>query len=256
MSGLLVVMRITLRPALAISAVIALAVPLAVTSPAQANTYRPVGERTLANSSLSAKDIPRWMRHGNDPQPDQTFLRGRNAAAPDLCLDDNGDDVTGKRPRQSMESMSTTRVNLDDFQFTEINSNIYQYRTRAAAERAWAHLNTVAQTCAGNIEIDISEDGTDAQIEVNTEVGHLPNLFGTPGLELSTDVTVAIEASDLDLGIIGDQYANYYLAGTSIVRMEFANINGQSRGVGRVVQGFVQSMAIVVAQRVERRSSR
>ncbi len=249
-------MRITLRPALAVSAAIALAVPLVAASPANADTYRPVGERTLANSSLSAKDIPRWMRHGNDPQPEQTFLRGRNAAAPDLCLDENGDDVTGKRPRQSMQSMSTTRVNLDDFQFTEINSNIYQYRTRAAAERAWAHLNRVAQTCAGDIEVDISEEDVDAQVAVNTQVDHLPNLFGTPGLEILTDVTVAIEAPDLDLGIIGDQYANYYLAGTSIVRVEFANINGQSRGVGRVVQGFVQSMSMVVAQRVERRSSR
>ena len=197
-------MRSLLRPALAVSAAVALTVPLVVASPAQANTYRPVGERTLANSSLSATDIPRWMRHGNDPQPDQTFLRGRNAVAPDLCLDENGDDVVGKRPRQSMQSMSTTRANIDDFQFTEINSNIYQYRTRAAAERAWAHLKTVAATCAGNIEIDISEEGTEAQVAVNTQVGDLPNLFGTPGLEIATDVTVAIEAQDFDLGILGD----------------------------------------------------
>lgn len=249
-------MRLTLRPALAVSAAIALAVPLVAANPANAANYRPVGERTLVNSSLKASDIPRWMRHGNDPQPEQTFLRGRNAVAPDLCLDENGDDVTGKRPRQSMQSMSTTRANIDDFQFTEINSNIYQYRTRAAAERAWRHLNTVAQGCAGNIEIDVSEDGTEAQVAVSTEVEHLPNLFGTPGLEVFNDVSVEIEASDFDLGIIGDQYANYYLAGTSIVRVEFANINGQSRGIGRVVRGFVQSMAIVVAQRVERRSSR
>ena len=249
-------MRSSLRPVLAVSAAVALAVPLVITSPAQATTYRPVGEATLANSSLSATDIPRWMRHGNDPQPDRTFLRGRNAASPDLCLDENGDDVVGRQPRQSMQSMSTTRVNIDDFQFTEINSNIYQYRTRAAAERAWAHLNALAATCAGNIEVDISEDGTEAQVAVNTQVAPLKRLFGTPGLELATDVTVNFEAQDFDLGIIGDQYANYYLAGTSIIRVEFANINGDFRGIGRVSRGFVETMAIVVAQRVERRSSR
>lgn len=250
-------MRLAVRPALAVSAALALAVPLVVASPAQATTYQPVGERTLANSSLSAKDIPRWMRHGNDPRPERTFRRGAAAASPDLCLDEKGNDVRGRQPRQSMQSMSTTRVNLDEFQFTEINSNIYQYRTRAAAVRAWNHLNALARgTCAGHIDVEAEVDGTTARAAVNTEVAELPRLFGTPGLELFIDVTVEVGARDLEILIRGDQYANYYLAGTSIIRVEFANVNGQSDGVGRVVRNYVKSMAMVVAQRVERRSSR
>jgi hypothetical protein len=38
--------------------------------------------------------------------------------------------------------------------------------------------------------------------------------------------------------------------------VEFASINGDFRGVGRVSRGFVDTMSIVIAQRVERRSLR
>jgi hypothetical protein len=82
----------------------------------------------------------------------------------------------------------------------------------------------------------------------------VPTLFGTSGLEISTDVSAGIE--DFDLAIKGDVYAHYDLAGSSVVRVQFTNVNGDSRGVGRVSEGFVQTMAIVLAQRVERRSSR
>ncbi len=110
-----------------------------------------------ANSSLDAGG----HRHagcatGTIPEPDQHVPEGAaDAVAPDLCLDENGDDVDRQAAASVDGSMSTTRANLDDFQFTEINSDIYQYRhagsRRAGVERA----EDRAQTCAGNIEIDI-----------------------------------------------------------------------------------------------------
>ena len=94
------------------------------------------------------------------------------------------------------------------------------------------------------------------RVEVNTRVGALRNVFGTPGLEVVIDYTADIRFGDINWLMIADQHANYYLAGTSIVRVTYANVMGQSLGVGRVTQGFVQTMAIVLAQRVESRSSR
>ncbi len=249
-------MRPFLRPVLAVCATLALAVPLAVTSPAQAATYKPLGERALGNSSLGVADVPRWMLRGSTPELDRTFLKKDAAPAPDLCLDANGDGIDGPQPRQYMGSMVNTRANVDDFQFIEINSDIYQYKSRGAAVRAWSELQAGVAQCAGYIEADVEEEGTSVRVAITTEVSTTPTLFGTPGIALFQDVDLAVNAADLEIAIIGDQYSHYYLAGTSIIRVEFANINGDFRGIGRVSRGFVQTMAIVVAQRVERRSTR
>jgi len=244
------------RPVLASTAALALAVPLAVASPAQAASYRALGQEALANSSLGAADVPRWMARGTTPEVERTFLKGDAALRPDLCLDANGDAIEGKQPKKYMGSMVNTRVNLDDFQFIELNSNIYQYKTRAAAERAWSKLQVGAAQCAGSIEVDVEEEGASVRAAITTEVHTTQALFGTPGLSLFQDVSLDVNAADLEIALIGDQYSNYYLAGMSIIRVEIANINGDFRGIGRVSRGFVDSMAIVVAQRVQQRTTR
>lgn len=249
-------MRSLLRPAVAVCAVLALAVPLAVVSPAQAAGHQPLNQRALANSSLGAADVPRWMMRGGTPEVDRTFLKKDAAPAPDLCLDADGEEIRGPKPRQYMGSMVNTRVNLDDFQFIEINSDIYQYKSRAAAVQAWSELQAGVARCVGYIDVDVEEEGMRVRVAVTTEISSTQALFGTPGIALFQDVDLSLDGTDLEIAIIGDQYATYYLAGTSIIRVEFANINGDFRGIGRVSQGFVQTMAIVVAQRVERRSTR
>jgi hypothetical protein len=135
-----------------------------------------------------------------------------------------------------------------------IESSIFQHRSREAAERAWAFLNAQAQTCRSFVVEQVDPFGGRIFQEVDTRARILPPLFGTAGLEIFTDVSAGVE--DFDLVIMADVYAHYYLAGTSVVRIQFTNVNGDSRGVGRVSEGFVQTMAIVVAQRVESRSSR
>jgi hypothetical protein len=245
----------TLRPVLAVSAAIALAVPVVIAGPAQAGAYRPVGERTLANSSMSAADIPRWMRHGSTPRVERVFNEGRKAARPDLCPQEDGVYVVGMRPQQSMASTAITREDEASGRGTLIESVIFQYRTRSDAERAWADLNARARTCPSYVQEESSDMGR-GRVEVNTRVGTLRNVFGTPGLEVVTDYTSDITFFDVNWLMMADQHANYYLAGTSIVGVRYANVMGQSLGVGRVTQGFVQTMAIVLAQRVESRSSR
>jgi hypothetical protein len=244
-----------LRPLLAISVLVSLAAPLIVAGPAQAGAYRPLSERTLANSALSAADIPRWMRHGSAPRDERFFAEGRKAFRPDLCPQEDGDYVVGVRPRQSMVSTAITREDEASGRGTMIESAIFQYRTRSDAERAWADLNARARTCPSFVQEGTSDIGG-GRVEVNTRVGALRNVFGTPGLEVVIDYTADIRFGDINWLMIADQHANYYLAGTSIVRVTYANLMGQSLGVGRVTQGFVQTMAIVVAQRVESRSSR
>jgi hypothetical protein len=237
----------------------ALAVPVVIASPAQAGAYRPVGERTLANSSMSAADIPRWMRHGGAPRVERVFNEGRKAARPDLCPQEIGDYVVGMRPQQSMASTAITREDEASGRGTAIESVIFQYRTRSDAERAWADLNARARTCPSYVQEEAS-DFSRGRVEVNTRVGTLRSVFGTPGLEVVTDYTadITFEVNDVDVNwlLVADQHANYYLAGTSIVGVRYANVMGQSFGVGRVTQGFVQTMAIVLAQRVESRSAR
>ena len=249
-------MRATLRPVLAVSVALAAALPLAIAGPAQAAAYRPLDERALGNSSLSAADVPRWMSRGNEPQMLSEFKQGRQAVRPDLCPSDvvNNPNVLGRRPQQSMQSVAFTRGGPDALKGTYIESSIFQYRTRADAESAWMFLNQQARTCRSFVAEDEDPFGGRVYQEVRTRVETLPTLFGAAGLEISTDVNAGVEA--VGMSVKGDVYAHYYLAGTSVVRLLFTNVNGDSRGIGRVSEGFVQTMAIVLAQRVERRSSR
>ena len=249
-------MTLTWRPALAVSAALAVALPLAITGPVQAGAYRPLDERALANSSLSAADVPRWMRRGTEPQMLSEFKKGRRAARPDLCPSDvaASPNVLGRRAHQSMQSVAFTRGGPDAVRATLIESSIFQYRSREDAESAWAFLNAQAQTCQDFVVEDVDPFGGRVYQEVDTRVRALPSLFGASGLEIFTDLSAGVE--DFDLVIRGDIYAHYYLAGASVVRIQFTNVNGDSRGVGRVSEGFVRTMAIVLAQRVETRSSR
>jgi hypothetical protein len=228
-----------------------------VAVPAQANTtYRTLPERTLANSSMTASDVPRWMTRGVSAVAEQSFVKGAKAPRPDLCLDAEGNGIEGKQPRQYMESKVTLRQNLDAFSFTEVNSNIYQYRNRAAAVRAWANLQAAVQRCAGEIDVDVETDDATVIATIITKVLRTQNLFGTPGIALIQDIELDVEAADLEIGIKGDQYGSYRLAGAAIVRVEYAKVNGPMSGfIGRVNRKFVDTMATVIAQRVERRST-
>jgi len=90
---------------------------------------------------------------------------------------------------------------------------------------------------------------------VKTEVNRTQPLFGTSGLTLFYDFDVSVDFFDAEFSMVGDSYVGYYLAGTSIVGVAFLSGEG-SRGIGRVTRGFVDTMSIVIAQRLERRSLR
>jgi hypothetical protein len=248
--------RSRFRTAVIAGAALALTIPLAMVSPAQSATYSPLSQRGLANSSLGAADVPRWMARGVTPVANRTFLKGSDAPAPDICIAADGEDIDGKQPRKFMGSMVNTRESVDDFQFVEVNSDIYQYKSRAAAERAWAKLQMGVAQCAGRIEVDVEEEDASVRAVITTEVNQTERLFGTPGFTLFQDVDLGVNAADLEIIIIGDQYSSYYLAGTAVIRVEVANINGDFRGLGRVTRGFVDTMAIRIAQRVQQRSLR
>lgn len=237
-----------MRPVLALAACAALTVPLAV-QPAQAAQYSRLSERTLAHSSLGAGDVPRWMSRGTTPDPKQSFREGSIAGSPALCLDTNGEAVEGRQARESMASVVATRMN------SELGSAIYQYRTREAAVRAWNDLNARAGQCQGRVDVDVAGEGISTRMVINSQVNQTRALFGTPGLTLFLDFDIVTNAFDSEFAFVGDSYVSYYLAGTSIVGVSFTSTEG-TRGVGRVTRGFVDTMSIVIAQRVERRSLR
>lgn len=237
------------RPVLAVAASLAITLSMVLAHPAQAAAYDPLSERSLANSSLSAGDVPRWISRGVRPEPQQTFRKGSTAGAPALCLDGNGESLEGRQARQSMDSVVVLRTN------TEVGSYVYQYRTREAAERAWSDLNSRAARCQGRVEVDLSDEGISTRMVVNTQVSQTAPLFGSAGLTLFLDFDIVTKAFDTKFAFVGDSYVTYYLAGTSIVGVAFTSSEG-TRGVGRVTRGFVDTMSIVIAQRVERRSLR
>ncbi len=248
-----------MRKSAAAIASVALLAPLALVTSAEAGSYQTLNERRLTGSSLGIGDVPRWMQRREQPSMEREY----NAAptkGPDVCLDADGNDVTGPVPAQSMSSTVTTRQNLDDFSFYEINSNIYQYATRSKAEKAWAQIQDTIWGCNGTITVAV-EDELDGQpvtvdVMVNTEVSEAQRLFGTPGYALFFNVDLSVYASDLEIDLIGDQYAVYRLAGTSIIRVEYAKINASSPlTIGRNSRLFVNAMANVVAQRVEKRAT-
>ncbi len=237
-----------MRPVLALAACVALTVPLVV-QPAHAAQYSRLSERTLAQSSLGAGDVPRWISRGTTPELKQSFRKGSTAESPGLCLDRNGESLEGRQARQSMVSTVALRRN------TEVMSFIYQYRTREAAVRAWNNLNALAQLCEGRIEVDLSGEGISTRMVFNTTVSQTRPLYGTAGLTLFLDFDIVTSAFDTEFAFVGDSYVSYYLAGKSIVGVAFTSSEG-TRGVGRVTRGFVDTMSIVIAQRVERRSLR
>jgi hypothetical protein len=241
-------MAFLMRPALTLAACIALTVPLVV-QPAQAAQYSRLSERALAHSSLGAGDVPQWMSRGTKPELRQYFDKGSTAGSPALCLDRSGEDLEGRQARQSMVSTVALRMN------TEVGSYIYQYGTREAAVRAWNNLNALAPLCEGRIEVDLSGEGISTRMVFNTTVTQTRPLYGTAGLTLFLDFDVVTKAFDTEFAFVGDSYVSYYLAGTSIVGVAFTSSEG-TRGVGRITRGFVDTMSIVVAQRVERRSLR
>lgn len=238
-----------MRPLLALTASVALTVPVVVAQPAQAAKYSPLSERGLTASSLGAGDVPRWMSRGTRPEARQTFLKGSLAGAPALCVDPSGEAVQGRQARQELASVVATRTSK------EIGSYIYQYRTREAAVRAWSQLNSLAVQCEGRVEVDVAGDGIATRMVINTQVNQTRALFGTSGLTLFLDYDVVVDAFDTEFAFVGDSYVSYYLAGTSIVGVAFSSGEG-SRGVGRITREFVDTMSIVIAQRVERRSLR
>ena len=251
-------MKSTLRPFLAVSAAIALSMTVVIAGPAQAGAYRPVSERTLANSSMTAADVPRWMHRAGAPRVEQFFSNGRDASAPRLCQGGETVDfrfIEGRVSRELMLSRATLREPGRQRAATELTSFIYQYRSREHAVRAWAFLIEQASTCPSFVSDEAVGSGR-VQSTVDTQVRSLPRLFGTAGLEIWSDVSFKVSDPTGKLELRGDAFSHYYLAGTSIVQVRHENVDGDSRGVGRVTRGFVESMAIVVAQRVERRSSR
>lgn len=238
-----------LRPVLAVAASVAITLPMALAQPAQAAVYVPLNDLRLAASSLAAGDVPQWMSRGTTPVARQVLRKGREADSPGLCLDRSGEPLEGKQARQSMYSSVDLRMN------TDVGSYIYQYSSRDAAVRAWNNLNSLAAQCEGRIEVDLSDEGISTRMVVNTTVSQTRPLYGTAGLTLFLDFDLVVKAFDTKFAFVGDSYVSYYLAGTSIVGVAFASSEG-TRGVGRITRGYVDTMSIVVAQRVERRSLR
>jgi hypothetical protein len=208
---------------------------------------------------MTAADIPRWMRHDGVPLVAQFLSKGRDSDGPLLWPGGETADgrfIDGTDARELMLAQATLGE-AGPYQRTEtkLSSYIYQYRRREQAVRAWTFLNEQATTCPSFVKDEGSDFGR-AWSAVDTHVSALPSVFGAAGLDNWTDVSCEYSDAAFQLELLGDTHFHYSLAGTSIVQVKHYTADGDSRRIGRATRGFVQTMAIVVAQRVERRSSR
>ncbi|MCH9816347.1 MAG: hypothetical protein K0U64_07830 [Actinomycetia bacterium] len=234
------------------AAVIGLTAGLALAgAPANASHHLdPLSKQEMKKAGLRVSDVPDSF--GSDLKRDFTYTKGKKAAKPDLCLKGNGDTRYGKKPWRAAENLVGLAEDLDNFTFTETNSNLYQYRNSKKALRAFRDLRKKANKCVGTEKAKFNADGVKGKIDISAKkkkAARIGDVNGF-GLELDLSLSIDIEKAGLDLSLIADQYAIYHLSGATIVRVEYADVSGEDlNAVTKTVKKYVKATARAVTYR-------
>lgn len=230
----------------------------AFVSPASAGDTRALTKPEMMASLMKTADVPKNVRSAKTrstlrttPTRTAKYLSGADTVGPDLCFDKNGKQLNGRRPATeataeiTLESGGLNGVNMST------NNEIYNYGTPAKAQSAWRNLLKKARQCNGTVTKDMSEEGTSADVVVKTRFARTPALLGARGFTITADVSVQI-AGEVDISVLGDQYAAYRVVGPAIERVEFAaiSLDGSKVGINKERRAFTRSETDKVAQRV------
>ena len=214
---------------------------------------KPLDEAQMRAVSLKISDIPSdLLIKGQTPARVIDYVAGKRAPAPDLCITKKGDTVYGKKPRQWMESNITLKEDLGNFSFVATNSDIYQYANAKRALKAYDELRTMAMECSQTTRAKVKDDGAKVKVKVKGKFKNAASIGGVRGFALSFDLNLGVDVPDkIDLALLADQYSVYHLSGTSIVRVEYAQVDGDKvKKIGKPKRQYTKSASRTVTYRV------
>jgi len=210
----------------------------------------------MQRASLQLSDIPNSF--SKNPSRTTDYDKGAGAFPFEICVDSKGDKVFGKRPAQEMNSTVSLVEKLDPagdpIKQRVASSDIYGYTSPKAAKKAWKKLNKATKRCAKNINEPFDLPGVTLSAVVKQKVKSLKTSNGAPGFSVKQRVAIDIgtgAASDIKIYLGG--YTNYRYVGTTIQRVQFANLSTKSRAKSKIKTkwaAFTRSESITIANRV------
>ncbi len=233
---------------------------IGVAAPATAGDVGlPLTKAQMLSASLQLSDVP--SSFSDDPSWETAYGKGSKTFRFEMCVDKDGEKVFGARPAQQMNSTVTLVEKFDDdgepVKQRVVSSDIYGYKSASAAKKAWKKLNQATKRCAKKINepFDIGDDFELLAI-VKQKTKPLNTYNGAPGFAVKQDVAIEIaEGTPDELNIYLGGYTNYRQVGTTIQRVQFANLNTKAKSKSKIKKkwaSFTRSESKTIAGRVAR----
>ncbi|NQU37100.1 MAG: hypothetical protein HQ526_05815, partial [Actinobacteria bacterium] len=195
-----------------------------------------------------------------NPSRSLDYAKGANTFRFEMCVDANGDKVFGKKPAQEMNSTVSLLEELDGdgepIKQRVVSSDIYGYTSARAAKKAWNKLNKARTRCAKKINEPFDLPGVSLSAIVKQKTAALKTTNGAPGFAVKQRVFIDIGTGAPDgIQIYLGGYTNYRYVGTTIQRVQFANLTNKSRAKSAIKPNwaaFTRQESITIADRVAR----
>jgi hypothetical protein len=210
----------------------------------------------LESASLQVADVPAGFWVNGDRTRSLSYTAAPKTLRFEACVDKDGNKVFGRVPVQHENSMVTlyqVGSGADTRATRAVSSDIYAYRSRSEALRAWKALERDRRRCAPKAGTKVPFQGIDVEVDARQELRTLPRASGMPGYTLEQNVEALIAPTNpqgLSLWVGG--FTAYRQVGRAIVRAQFANYNRDSRE-GAALTDAYRSFTTQEALRVARR---
>ena len=191
----------------------------------------------LDRASLQLSDIPAYL--SKDPSREFSFSRAPATNPFEMCVDKDGRKVFGTAPSTRANAAITleqtkTASGIDAVRV--VSSDIYAYRSRSGAKKAWRKLVRATSRCAGKAGKKVDVAGQRVDAEAVQKVRPLEKGTGKRcGFSVSQRVSVRAPGEDgqaLKLFVTG--FSSYRWEGRYLVRTQLANENPISRSKARL----------------------
>ena len=212
------------------------------------------GPRQLAAASMRAGDIPE--RFGSQPTRAVDYRGCGQTKKFEVCVDKNGRKINGVAPGSHMNVSYTLYSRGSGNNITETvatSSDIYSYPTVSASSRAWNRLTSDIARCAPIVKTQRVMQNIPIDVVVTQRVRETKTVNGFPGFQNGQTVAVDAGSGPQQLLVFVDGFTAYRLAGSTIVRTQFAHYNQTSLASVRLSTGrkrWTAREAVTVANRI------
>lgn len=218
----------------------------------------PHSKSQLLSASLKVSDVP--SSFSDDPSRETDYAKGSKTFRFEMCVDSNGEKVLGKKPIQEMNSTVSLVEKLDPdgepIKQRVVSSDIYGYSSANAAKKAWKKLNKATKRCAAKINEPFDLPGVSLSAIVKQKVKPLSTSNGAPGFSVKQNVAIDIGTGAPDeIQIYLGGYTTYRQVGTTIQRVQFANLSTKSKAKSKIKSkwaAFTREESVTIANRVAR----